>query len=218
MFEKTGQEPLAGGLTGDPDEEYEMPKRDVFSIDEFSIDDHGDPHARSKGQYQPCGGDEQRGLPIPPDDPDVDFHPYEEEEEDEPDRSDQVEKGERGGREDVGGESWDPAESRRTEDDPSDDFGDDPGLTDVLEDGRQTLGETDDDDQLYDEEGDGLRGVEFDRVSPAKDARLTGIVDGRGVDLCSGAEHGDEFRVELRWDVDVELRPGSLSERGEVVV
>lgn len=97
-----------GRLTGHPDEQQEMTKRHVLSVDKFPIDPYCNPDPSSEGQDQSCSRDKDRGFPIPPDDPYVDFHPDEKEEEDQADGCDEVEVRERSGREDVGCETRDP--------------------------------------------------------------------------------------------------------------
>lgn len=99
-----------------------MPISDFFRINKLLIDRRRDARARSEGDDQSCGGDQDGGLPIPLDDPHVDLHPYEEQEKDETDGRDEVEEGEGGGGEDVLGETGDSTESGGAEDDPAYDF------------------------------------------------------------------------------------------------
>ena len=135
-----------------------MAERGLRRVDKVLVDGDGDSGPHSEGDDHPCSRDDGRVPTILLDDFHVDFQPDQEEEEDQANVGDEVEVRGRSGREDLGSESWYATKSRWTKEDAAYHFGNDFGLFDVTEGKTKTLGEDDDDDELDDEECDGLCG------------------------------------------------------------
>lgn len=141
---------------GDTDEQEEVTEFGRL-VRKVVIDGNGGCGTEAERNDHSGERDQRRVAPVALHDRRVDFKTDDEQEEHETDCRDQVQIRDRLLREDVLREPRDPAKGSRAEEDSSDDLGDNLGLLDEFEEPSETLREGDDDEELNDEERDGLR-------------------------------------------------------------
>lgn len=141
----TTQDRKRGDAHSDTDEEHEMAKRSGRLIDIFVVDGHRDGRAKAERQNHTGERYDGRVAAILLHDRRVDFEADQEEEEDQADVGDEVKVGDGLLGEDAISKVWDTAHNRWSEDDTSNDLGDDFWLFDQTENPSQTLGEDDND-------------------------------------------------------------------------
>ena len=118
------------------------------------IEAPSDCSAQAKGQGHSSRSNPEGNLPIADQEAQIDLEPDQEQEQQETEVGDEVQVRQGLGRKDVGGETRNAAHDGGTEDDASDDFGDDARLSQLGEWIVQQTAEDDDDACLDDEDGD----------------------------------------------------------------
>jgi len=164
-----------------PNEEQKVSERRLRVIDKVGIHRYCHGRTQSEGKYHPCDRDERRAAAVLLHYADIHFEADQEEKEDQTDGGDEVEIRERLSGEDGIGKFWNTTHDGGSEDDAADDLGDDLWLLDKAECPAETLGETDDDEELDEEESDWL---------------IAGVVS----DLCGIPLHHSHWLNHNCWD------------------
>lgn len=139
----------------DTDEEDKVTEF-VGLIREVVIDGHSNSGTQTERDDHSSDRDQRRVASVALHDGRVDLETNDEEEQHETDRRHQVQIRDRLLREDVLREAWDATKGRGAQEDTSNDLGDDFRLLDPFETPSKALREGDDDEELDDEERDGL--------------------------------------------------------------